>query len=280
MDESLELRVNKKEYSGSLSKMHSILDVLKKPVVKYITIFGAVIALTLPHTGCMMKEEDWYLFDFNSFVLPSISNENISEQEIANVGGFLNLVEESYLPRLSCKWLKNNVEYKKHYGASKSPFELYLDKEGSCTDMSNFTAYMAYCYDIPAWQIEIKCEIPSAKHMISVFKEGGIDGNYYFDGVEKYYSASDNDQYINATSYFDSFEHIVEFNEWLNPKYEGWISFKVFDLNGKLVEECFNQGQKLSEAEKNKRFMDILAKNNIEYWEIEGIRDRLTNLGL
>ncbi len=133
---------------------------------------------------------------------------------------FLAVVEELNTPRKICQYMLDNFESEPHPYITLTPYQLYLTRKGDCDDFSTFAVFIANYHGYETYQIKILFASwvygYPVYHLMPIFKEN----NYYTFAENQFYFGQG----------YDSFRTIME-------KYNGWISYTVYDYNMNIIEQ-------------------------------------------
>lgn len=154
---------------------------------------------------------------------------NLSNFVVPDDLEFLALIKELNTPKIICQYMLDNFGYEDHPYNTLTPYQLYKNKAGDCSDFSLFAVFVANYHGYETYQILV-IFYPhvfgyTMGHIIGVFKEEGgysiSEGKYYIGGFGRYRK---------------TFKEIVDFNypeDW-------WKSYKVYDYDMNIVETVYN----------------------------------------
>ena len=156
------------------------------------------------------------LYNLSNFILPNDSE-------------FLALIQELDTPEKICQYMLDNFGVEEHPYKTLTPYQLYKNKAGDCSDFSLFAVFVANYHGYETYQILI-IFYPhvfgyTIGHTIGIFKEGDC------------YSTSEGRFYIGGPGRCkETFREVVDFNypeDW-------WKSYIVYDYDMNIVEQGYN----------------------------------------
>lgn len=154
---------------------------------------------------------------------------NLSNFALPDDLDFLALINELDTPEKICQYMLDNFETEEHPYNTLTPYQLYENKAGDCSDFSLFAVFIANYHGYETYQILVIFYHHvfgyAMGHTIGVFKEEGSysisEGKYYIGGFGRYR---------------ETFKGIIDFNypeDW-------WKSYTVYDYDMNVVETGYN----------------------------------------